>query len=123
MVILPTFGYFRKQGENVIAARKNLWDGNNEPFITQNEIARKNKHPKKVHFIKALRCPRLVGYKVLSVQLPGPRATVSHAPCAASLLSAGSAAFTTWRESFSVSKCVLVAVSHFDKDVESCCNT
>lgn len=23
-----------------------LWDGNNEPFITQNEIARKNKHPK-----------------------------------------------------------------------------
>ena len=23
-----------------------LWDGNNEPFITQNETARKNKHPK-----------------------------------------------------------------------------
>lgn len=24
-----------------------LWDGNNEPFITQNETARKNKHTKK----------------------------------------------------------------------------
>lgn len=61
------------------AARMDLWDGNNEPFITQNETARKNKQ-KKVHFIRGLRCSRLVGYKVLSVQLRGPRATVSHAP-------------------------------------------
>lgn len=81
-----------------------LWDGNNEPFITQNDAARKNKQTKKIgHFIRGRRCPRLVGYKVLSVQLRGPRATVSPAPCAASLLSAGSSSLNHLVEkSFSV---------------------
>lgn len=58
-------------------ARMDLWDGNNEPFISQNETARKNKHQKRT-FYQRVYCPRLTGYKVLSVQWPGPRATVSH---------------------------------------------
>lgn len=59
-------------------------------------------------FIRSLRCPRLAGYKVLRVQLPGPRATVSHVPPGLLLLlSAGSRASTTWwRKALVFSKCV-----------------
>ena len=51
VMVLPTFQSFRKQ--NTAEARMDLWDGNNEPFITQNETARKNKHTKTVHLSEA----------------------------------------------------------------------
>lgn len=41
----------------------NLWNGNNEPFITQNKTARKNKHPPKSTFYQ-----RLVLLKASGVQ-------------------------------------------------------
>lgn len=81
VMIFTNLWLFQKaRRERNSGQERNPWDGNNEPFITQNEIARKNKHPKKVHFIRDLRCPRPAGYKVLRVQRPGPRATVSPAP-------------------------------------------
>lgn len=54
-MILPTFQLFQKQEENTTEARMDLWDENKEPFITQNETARKNKHTKK--YILSEACP------------------------------------------------------------------
>lgn len=84
-----------------------LWDGNNEPFITQNETARKNKYTKKYIYQK----PALS--KASGVQ--GTACSASWAesyskscpPWTALLLSAGSRASTTWwRKALVFSKCV-----------------
>lgn len=124
VMILPTFGYFRKQGENLIAAGKNLWDGNNEPFITQNEIARKNKHPQKSTFYQSPARPKASGVQGTGCSASWAKSYSKSCPlCRRFAPVSQISSLQHLAVSFSVSQCARVAVSHFDKDVESCCNT
>lgn len=83
-----------------------LWDGNNEPFITQNETARKNKH-KKSTFYQRSTLPKANGVQGTGCSA-SPAKSYSKSgppppPAAASLLSAGSSSLNHLVEkSFSV---------------------
>lgn len=102
-----------------------LWDGNNEPFITQNETARKNKYTKKYIYQK----PAL-----------SKASGVQGTACSASWAESYSKSCPPWTAASPVSR--IKSLNHlveksfgvfqvcagwmfhiFDKDVESCCNT
>jgi hypothetical protein len=78
--------------------------GNNEPFINPKWNCQE-KQTQKSTFYQRLCHPRLTGYKVLTVQLPGPKATVS--PACLSCQSDQAALTTWWQRAWVLSKCVL----------------
>lgn len=91
-----------------------LWDGNNEPFITRNETARKNKHTQKNTFYQKPVLPKASG--VQGTERSGfwaksySKSCPTSPSCPVLLLSCqpDQAALTTWwRRALVFSKCVL----------------
>lgn len=85
-----------------------LWDGNNEPFITQNETARKNKH-KKSTFYQRPGLPKASGVQGTECSASWAKSySKSHPPVLLPSCQLDQAASTTWRRRALVfSKCVL----------------
>lgn len=97
------------------------WDGNNEPFITQNETARKNKYAKSTLYQRPL-LPKASGAQGTECLA---RRAKSYSKVACPSCQPDQVALTTWwRRALVQSECEQGGLlTFFDRDGESRCDT